>query len=63
VGTAGQREGESRRSGLRRQAGPACQAERACGRARVDLAKWAALGRIRFSIFQGISNCFSIYFL
>jgi hypothetical protein len=31
--------------------------------ARADWAKWAALGRIRFSIFQGISNCFSIYFL
>jgi hypothetical protein len=32
-------------------------------RARADWAKWAALSRIRFSIFQGISNCFSIYFL
>jgi hypothetical protein len=40
-------------SGWHRQAGPACQAERARGRerARGGWAKWAALGRIIFSFF------------
>jgi hypothetical protein len=45
--------GREARSGWRRQAGPACQAEgaRGRGRARGGWAKWAALGRITFSFF------------
>jgi hypothetical protein len=49
----------------RRQAGPTCQALRAHrhgARARAGLS-WRVWAEIGFSIFQGISNCFSIYFL
>jgi hypothetical protein len=55
---------ESGRSGLRRQVGLACQAERArgCGRTRAGL-NGLPWGRISFSYFPGISNAFSIYFL
>jgi hypothetical protein len=63
-----QREGEREkgRGGWRRQAGSACQGLRARGRGRAHASLgllgqlWAELG---FFHFQGISNCFSIYFL
>jgi hypothetical protein len=54
-----ERERGSERSGWRRQAGPACQAPRACARARLSGLVWTELA---FS-FPRISNCFSIYFL
>jgi hypothetical protein len=57
VGPTEQREGERRHTGWRQQAGPVYQGPRARAR------DWADLGGIGFSIFQGISNCFSIYFL
>jgi hypothetical protein len=54
-----ERERERERAGWRRQAGPACQAPRARRRAHVELGR---LGLKLLFYFQGISNCFSIYF-
>jgi hypothetical protein len=60
----GERARESGRSGLRRQVGLACEAERArgrgCTRAGLNGLPW---GQISFFYFPEISNAFSIYFL
>jgi hypothetical protein len=58
-----EREEEKRCAGWRRQAGPACQGPKARKHARAGLGLVGRLGRIDFSIFKIISNCFSIYFL
>jgi hypothetical protein len=52
-----EREGRRERAGWRRQAGPAGAG------ARLGWAKWAGWAEIGFSFFQGLSICFSIYFL
>jgi hypothetical protein len=69
VGPIEQREGEREReeekrcAGWRRQVGPACQGPKARKHTRAGLGLVGRLGRIDFSIFKRISNCFSIYFL
>jgi hypothetical protein len=58
--SSGPRGRERERSGLGRQAGSACQAH---GARDLGWAKWADLSSNGLFYFQGISNCFSIYFL